>query len=202
VAVVSSGPNLFAAEVDEALAGTVTFVPLSLKTTSASPFQSLSFPAQTSADGGVWLEGYGVTSQGAVRVVATSPTRFRLEELTLPAGVLPLETWFASDRARLGTTTGAVYGLPSRVRLVGPLPEPEAVDFTVACGHSLALSPRGLYRVVGQAMSAEGRWERVPLDGVPATVDFSEGSLHSVGEDVYVFTADGTVYRTTLGPCP
>ncbi|MDX2012387.1 MAG: hypothetical protein SFW67_19480 [Myxococcaceae bacterium] len=201
VAVLSSGPNLFAADVDDALAGTVTFVPLELRATSTAPFASLSFPTRTNPDAGVWLEGYGVTSQSVVRVTASSPTRFRLTDLTLPAGVLPLETWFSADRARLGTTTGAVYGLPSRIRLAGPFPEAVAVDFAVACGHELGLSPAGLFRLVGQPNGGEGTWERLSLAGVPPLTDFTDGALHAVGADVYLFTANGTVFRTTIGPC-
>lgn len=199
MAIVTSGTQLLSEDVSGVLAGTAAPSPLQVRTASAAPFVQLAFPARLAADAGVFVEGLAVTTQGALRVLASGATRFRLEPVTLPG--LAQEAWYEGSAGRVGVTTGAVYAVPSRVRLVPDLPGGEAVDFVEACGHQLALSRQGVYRVVAGMAGSEGRWESVPIPGLPA-LDFQAGSLHAVRGDLFVFTASGQAFKTTLAPCP
>ncbi|MCC6332592.1 MAG: hypothetical protein IT380_01235 [Myxococcales bacterium] len=201
VAVVGAGTVLFAGELDRVLSGQDPFAALTQRAASVNPILSLAFPG-SSPPASAWLSGYAVSGGRVQRVVAESPTRWRFEELTFPAALVPREVWFDGERGRVGFDDGVVYSLPSRVPIAPPLPGAQAVDFAQTCGLQLALAPSGLFRFEPEATGPIGRWAPVPLPPGFGAQGLADGRLHAVADEVYVFTRTGETARLTLAPCP
>ncbi len=200
VAIVSGGGLVFSAEVDQSLSRQVPFALLSSRATAPATLTDLSFPT-SAVDAGVWLEGYGVTNAGLIRVSAESSSRWSVRPVPLPPTLTPQATWHEGTRARVGMTDGTVFSLPSSVPIAPRVPGGVVVGYARACQHQLALTPRSLYRlerVVGMTL---GRWVELPLPPTFADGDLLGGSLHTVQSDVYVFSRLGDALRLTLTPC-
>lgn len=154
------------------------------------------------ADGGGAVEGYLVTATGVSFVRSESETRWRVQEVVLPAAFAPQEVWYSQGRARVGFSDGVVFSLPSRLRIANAVPGGAVEDYVQACGQQLALTSGGLLRLVAVAGSAIGQWEPVPLPAGFAPLGLFGGRAHAVGADLYVFSQTGETARLTLSPCP
>lgn len=97
---------------------------------------------------------------------------------------------------------GSVFSLPSRVRISSPLPGGDAVDFAQTCGQQLALAANGLFRLEADASGPVGQWRQLALPAEVAGLDFTEGRVHALGNDVFVFTRTGEAARVTFDTCP
>jgi hypothetical protein len=170
--------------------------------TTPEPVSSLGFPETQTPDGGTYASGYAVTGSNVVRVVADTPTRWRTEAVPLPANLIPRSTWFDGTKGRVGFYDGSVFSLPSRVRISSPLPGNDAEDYAQACGQQLALAPDGLYRLESVTTGPIGQWVRIPLPPEVDSLDFTEGRVHGVGNEAYVFTREGEAARITFEGCP
>jgi len=199
--VVATGTQVWAADVERYLAGSEPYVVLAPRLVLPNPVQSLALPEQAPAGATSWLEGWVVLGGRVQRLIAETASRWRAEDVPLPASQVPHEVWFDRGRARVGLDDGVVLGLPSRVQLAPPLPL-GAVDYETTCGEQLALSTDGLYRLAVAAGAPAGTWEKLPLP--PGFAALEGGRVHALGADVYVFTRTGDVARVTLGgaSCP
>ena len=202
IAVVTTGTTLSAGDASQALDGGAA-VSLSPRLTTLEPIASISFPKEhTPASAGPLVTGYAILGSGVARVVAESLTRWRTEAVQLPPTLQPIETWFQGTKGRVGFHDGSVFSLPSRVRISDPLPGSEVVDFAQTCGQQLALTRAGLFRLEADASGPVGHWVQLPLPSQLANVDFADGRVHGVGNEVFVFTRMGEAARITFASCP
>ena len=199
VAVLTAGNQVLSAEVDLSPGGPQAVAIFSQRVALVNPIQSAAFVAPP--DGG-YLGGYVVTASGVARVTAESSSRWRTDEVALPAELSPREVWFQAGRGRVGFSNGSVFSLPSRVRIVDAIAGGAVEDFVQTCRAQLALTPTGLFRVVSVAGASIGRWEQLPLPTGFAPDGLSNGRVFAVGSDVYVFTRAGAAARLTLESCP
>lgn len=200
LAIVTSVGQLSAADVGAALQGTQGAPFLLPRVSVPSSFTSVSFPNQTSADAGVWLEGWAVTSTPSLtRIVADSPTRWRLEQVPLPAQATPKRVLHSQTRARLVLENGVVHGLPSRVALSTGLPSAIS-SVTEVCGQLVAVNADGLFRLEA-ADAGLASWRSVPLPGGFAVEGTADATLHTIGNEVYLFSQGGDAVRLAV-PCP
>ena len=203
IALISSGATLYVGDVEDVLDASGPPVALTQRLSTGEPVSSLSFPEAQAPDAGPFAAGYAITGSNVVRVVADTSTRWRTEAVPLPVNLLPRATWFEGTRGRVGFHDGSVFSLPSRVRISSGLPSgAEAVDYAQACGQQLVLAPSGLFRLESSATGPVGQWVQVPLPPEVAALDFTEGRVHGVGNEVYVFTRLGEAARVTFEGCP
>lgn len=202
LAVLAAGTTLYAGEVSQALANTGPAAALLPKLSTLEPIKALAFPAQQPAGSGPLVSGYAVAGSSVLRVVADTLLRWRTEAVVLPSTLLPLAVWFQGEKARVGFHDGSVFSLPSRVRISQPLPGGDAVDFAQACGQQLALAPGGLFRLESEGTGPVGQWHRLELPPEVSGLDFTEGRVHGLGPDVFVFTRTGEAARLTFDTCP
>ena len=202
VGVISAATMIYAGEVEEGLAGAGIAGPMPRRLTTVEPIVSLTFPQEHPAGSGALLRGYAIVGTNLVSVIADTLARWRTESVPLPAVLLPRETWFQGTRGRVGMQDGSVFALPSRVRISQPLPGGEVVDFAQTCGQQLALAPTGLFRLETDGSSPVGQWRPIPLPPEVSMLDFTEGRVHGLGNDVFVFTRTGEAARVTFDTCP
>lgn len=152
--------------------------------------------------GARYAEGYLVTAGRVFRYHADNPLVWRNEELLVTTAEA-VEVWADGRRARVGFRDGSVYGLPSRVPLAPAIENNTATvaDYAEACGHSFALSSKGLYHLVVNASEAVGAWERVPLKSDGTSPQYTLGKLHSDGRELLVFLPAGVVERVSGFGC-
>ena len=201
LAVISVGAALYAGDVEAVLSSSGPAVALTQRLTTGEPVSSLAFPRAQPSGAGPLASGYAVTGSVVVRLVADTLTRWRTEAVQLPVSLLPRSTWFQGTRARVGFHDGSVFSLPSRVRISDALPGGEAVDYAQACGQQLALAPRGLFRLESNPARPVGSWQPIPLPAEVAALDFTDGRVHGVGNEVFVFTRSGEAARITFESC-
>jgi hypothetical protein len=145
---------------------------------------------------------YALTPGGVFEVNATGDTRWRATEVAVPA-LDYMRVFTEGHQTRLGARDGTVYALPSRVLLVGPLPDNrEALDYAQVCGTvfalTLGLGTSGLE--VFRIEPAAGWVPQVSLDD-----DFTgdDGAkLLVVGHTLFAATAFGAVEAADVGGCP
>ncbi|MHB8872255.1 MAG: hypothetical protein ACYC8T_01080 [Myxococcaceae bacterium] len=124
-------------------------------------------------DGGELLGGYVLAQQRLFRFSAANETRWRADEVTLPAGD-PMSLWADGRAGRVGYRDGRVYSLPSRVLIAPPLALPGGlgVQFGTACARVYAAAPDGLYRLDKTPDAGVGAWKPVKLDlAAPGALD-------------------------------
>jgi hypothetical protein len=201
IGVVSAGTVLYAGDVEQVIAGSGAAVALAQRLATQEPINWLAFPKQQPA-AGPFLSGYAIVGSNVVRLVADTLTRWRTEPVVLPTNLFPRATWFQGAKGRVGFYDGSVFSLPSRVRISTPLPGNEAVDFAQSCGQQLALAPDGLFRLEADATGPIGHWTRIPLPTAVAGLDFTDGRVHGLGNEVFVFTRTGEAARLTFDSCP
>ncbi|MBL8933725.1 MAG: hypothetical protein JNM69_04180 [Archangium sp.] len=197
VAVLSAGNQVWTAVVDDTTSPPRPPSPLAPRVATVGVISSLAIAA-TDADAGTTFVGYATTSNGVSRLIADTPTVWRAEDVPLPAALTPREVWFNNGRARVGFSDGTVFSLPSRVLLAPSLGE-SVEDYAQVCGRSVALTPRGLFELVGTAGAAVGHWQAIPLPA--GFIGLSGGRLHVVGNELYVFTSSGDLAVVPLGTC-
>jgi hypothetical protein len=202
IAVVSSALAVFVGDVEDVLDASGPPVALNQRLSTLEPVSSLAFPEVQAADAGTFAAGYAVTGSTVVRIVADTPTRWRTEAVPLPSSLVPRATWFDGAKGRVGLYDGSVLSLPSRVRISTPLPGNDAQDYAQACGQQLALAPTGLYRLESVTSGPIGQWVQLPLPPEVAALDFTEGRVHGVGNEAFVFTRSGEAARITFEGCP
>ena len=144
----------------------------------------------------------GDRAQIAERVRVESPSRWVVEDVPLPDALVPRAVWFDGERARVGTSTGEVYSLPSRVLIGERLPTGEAEDYLRACSQDFVLSGDGLSRLTLASGAVVGRWQAVELPGAFPPGDLQGGRLFSIGPILYVFGRSGRLSTLFMGPCP
>lgn len=201
VAVLSEGRNVYAANVEAQLTSSGPAAGLLQRLTTAEPVASLAFP-KDQAPSSALLTGYAIVGSNVVRLVAETLTRWRTEPVPLPPTLFPLATWFQGTRGRVGFHDGSVFSLPSRVRISRPLPDSLAVDYAQPCGQQLALAPNGLYRLETDAAGPIGQWVKLTLPAEVRDLDFTDGRIHGLGNEAFVFTRDGEAARLTFDSCP
>lgn len=203
VGVISAASMIYAGDVEGGLAGTGTAVPMPRRLTTVEPIVSLAFPKEHATGSGALLTGYAIVGANLVSVIADTLEHWRTESVPLPPVLLPRETWFQGTRGRVGMQDGSVFALPSRVRIAPPLvPGGEVVDFAQTCGQQLALTHTGLFRLETDGTSPVGQWRLIPLPPEVSMLDFTEGRVHGLGNDVFVFTRTGEAARVTFDTCP
>ena len=201
-AVVSAGATLYAGDVETTLASSSPPSAITQRLTLPAPISALAWPREAGPSTGPLLSGYAVSGENVLRVVADTVTRWHSEAVPLPLTLTPLAVWFQGVKARVGFHDGSVFSLPSRVRISQPLPAGDAVDFAQACGQQLALAPDGLFRLETDGSSPVGQWRRLELPPEVSGLDFTEGRVHGLGPDVFVFTRTGEAARLTFDTCP
>lgn len=199
VAVVTANNQLWSVEVDATSPAPVPTL-LTQRLTVVAPITSLAMTG-AAADAGVLAEGYFVSGTSLQHVVEETPTRWRAQEVSLKPGVVPHSVWSLNGRARVGDGEGEVFSLPSRVRIVDPLPE-RVEDYAQTCTQQLALTASGLFMVAKAPQAIIGQWVRVPLPPNFAPEGFESGRLFSMGGDVFVFSKAGSAARVTVSVCP
>lgn len=199
--VIAGGTALYVGDLTGVISTPGLPVPLTQRLTTIEPVSSLAFPAVLPM-GPPYAAGYAVTGSNVVRVVADTSTRWRTEPVPVPAQLIPRATWFDGAKGRVGFQDGSVFSLPSRVRISEPLPGDDAVDYAQACGQQLALAPTGLFRLQSSATEPVGTWQPVPLPAASQGLDFTEGRVHGVGNEVFVFSRLGEAARVTFEGCP
>lgn len=107
----------------------------------------------TTADAGL-LEGWATANNRLFRVTATAVDRWKVTELPV-TNRDPLHVFRAGDAVRLGTTTGEVLSLPSRVPVAPALGDVTSLDGV--CGAVVATTDDGAYQLV-----TDGGWALVP----------------------------------------
>lgn len=107
----------------------------------------------TTADAGL-LEGWATANNRLFRVTATAVDRWKVTELPI-TNRDPLHVFRAGDAVRLGTTTGEVLSLPSRVPVAPALGDVTSLDGV--CGAVVATTDDGAYQLV-----TDGGWALVP----------------------------------------
>lgn len=202
LAVVSAGTSLYAGDVDQVLTSAGPAAALSQRLSTVEPIASLSFPKEHAQGPGPLLTGYAIVGSSVARVVADTLTRWRSEPVPLPLALQPRATWFQGTKGRVGFHDGSVFSLPSRVRIAEAIAGGEVVDYAQPCGQQLALTPTGLYRLEPGASGPIGRWVELPLPGEVESLDFTDGRVHGLGADVFVFTRIGVAARITFESCP
>ena len=202
VGVISANTMIYAGDLEEALAGGGIAVPMQRRLTTVEPIASLAFPKEHALGTGPLLTGYAIVGANLVSVIGDTLARWRTESVPLPAVLLPRETWFQGTRGRVGMQDGSVFALPSRVRISQPVPGGEVVDFAQTCGQQLALTPTGLFRLEPDGTSPVGQWRPIALPAEVSMLDFTEGRVHGLGNDVFVFTRTGEAARVTFDTCP
>ena len=203
LAVVGAGAILYAG--DLGLTDSGPAVPLSQRLSLSEPITSLAFPSEHARGAGPLLSGYALVGSNIVRVVAETLTRWRSEAVALPSSVAPRATWFQGTKGRVGMHDGSVFSLPSRVRISQPLPgdaQGDAQDYAQTCGQQLALAPAGLFRLESNPTGPIGSWQRIVLPAEVAGLDFTDGRVHGLGNEVFVFTRNGEAARLTFDSCP
>lgn len=199
--VVSAGATLYAGDVEQVIASSGPIVSLTQRLSTVEPIIALAFPKEHAASG-PYLAGYAIVGSNLVRLVADTLTRWRTEAVPLPPNLAPRSTWFQGTKGRVGLYDGAVLSLPSKVPIATALPGGEAVDFAQTCGQQLALAPDGLFRLESDTAAPIGHWVRIPLPSEVARLDFTDGRVHGLGNEVFVFTRTGEAARLTFDSCP
>lgn len=147
--------------------------------------------AARATDGG--YEGWLVANNQLFRLEANSVARWRSTPWPVQ-GRDVLGTWWAGDGARVGTATGEVLSLPSRVPVVPPVPG-GVTSITGWCGDVLATADDEILSWRGDA-----GWVVVDA-GVPGPLRAPR--LVPAGEGVFVTDEDGVLVLFGLGSgCP
>lgn len=184
--VVGVGDRIWASEGADRLGGDAGIVDMDVKVVPL-PFgrlQSLALGAPENP--GLLMDGYAVSSQRLFRLTVPAAQLWLSDEIRLPDAV-PLKAWRQKGRGRVGTTDGRVFGLPipvalSEDRIEGGV----ALDYAEVCGHSVALTPTGIYRLVATD-GPVGKWESVPLTlpNLPSLGQTFVAPLHVSRHDGY-----------------
>lgn len=147
--------------------------------------------AARATDGG--YEGWLVANNQLFRLEANSVARWRSTPWPVQ-GRDVLGTWWAGDGARVGTATGEVLSLPSRVPVVPPVPG-GVTSIAGWCGDVLATADDEILSWRGDA-----GWVVVDA-GVPGPLRAPR--LVPAGEGVFVTDEDGALVLFGLGSgCP
>lgn len=191
--IVTTGFTLLAGEVAAPAIGSV-----SPRHTSRAQLRSISFPRPAR---GAYLEGFAVAGNAVLRLSASAVGQWLETTVGLPAALVPLEVWHDLERGRVGFTDGTVLSLPSRVALAPPIGA-EVLDYVQVCGQQLALTATALHRLEPVAGATVGRWAKLPLPSGFAEGGFVGGRAAGLGDELYLFTRDGSVARWQFAPCP
>lgn len=194
----SSFDALFAGRVDDA-------APMALRLVPASRSAITSLAAApgpvTLSDGGVVQRSGYLVAQGRLFRFESRNRVWRSDEIELPE--LAVSVWFDGARARVGTSTGRVFGLPTRVPLSEPLPASTATAFTSICGHVFAAAAGGVFRLEAPDAGIAG-WRL--HDELAAALPRRSGTgapgeglrLFTLDDELVVVNADGVVASLTF----
>lgn len=141
------GGFLYVSSFDALFAGPINATaPMALRLVPASRSAITSLAAapgpETLPDGGVVQRWGYVVAQGRLFRFESRNRVWRSDEIELPE--LAVTVWFDGRRARVGTSTGRVFGLPTRVPLSEPLPG-TASAFVSVCGHAFTATSAGVF---------------------------------------------------------
>ncbi|MBL8921645.1 MAG: hypothetical protein JNJ54_22480 [Myxococcaceae bacterium] len=136
---VSSFDALFAGPINPEAPMALRLVPASRSaiTSLAAAPGPVSLP-----DGGVVQRWGYLVAQGRLFRFESRNRVWRSDEIELPE--LAVSVWFDGVRGRVGTSTGRVFGLPTRVPLSEPLAG-AATSYASLCGHAFAATPAGVF---------------------------------------------------------
>lgn len=143
---VSSFDSLFAGPTG----ATGPTLPLRLVPASRSQITSLAAAPEplSQPDGGVVQHVGYLVNQGRLFRFEARNQVWRSEEIELPEPAVSV--WYDGARARVGTESGQIFGLPTRVRLTGALPGgATASTFVSLCRRSFAVAQPGVFALGG-----------------------------------------------------
>lgn len=185
VLVVTTRDGLYAGVEDP---GNVALLSATLRPAPGFPINDWALRA---ADGGL-LEGWVVANNRLFRVTASTVERWKSSEVAV-TGRDPLGVWFSGAAVQLGTASGEVLSLPSRVRVVPPLLD-GVTGMTGLCGAVFATAVDSVWEVV-PADAGLGTWRElaVPSLFLPR--------LHRSGQRLFVVDEDGVVLELPVA-CP
>ncbi|MDP1827404.1 MAG: hypothetical protein Q8L48_29310 [Archangium sp.] len=185
VLVVTTRDALYAGVEEE---GGVVLLSATLRPAPGFPINDWALRA---ADGG-FLEGWVVANNRLFRVTASTVERWKSSEVAV-SGRDPLGVWFSGAAVQLGTASGEVLALPSRVRLVPPLLD-GVTGMTGLCGAVFATTPDAVWEVV-PADAGLGSWRELAVPGLFLP------RLHRSGTRLFVVDEDGVVLELPVS-CP
>jgi hypothetical protein len=194
--VVTSNDALYAAPLS--VDGQPVALPRRLVVFAGNPITGLAAAQPTAAGASV----YTLVPGGLFRVDATGDTRWRASEIVLP--LLDFISVFTEGgRSRIGARDGTVYALPSRVQLVGPLPDGHlALDFAQVCGTVYALTagdPSGLLEI--DRIEPHVGWK--PQQLLDSDFVFGEDArLFVAGNLIFAASPNGAVLAAQVDGCP
>ncbi len=177
VLIVTQGDTLFAAP--ELANGTALVNPV-LRPTG---LPITDWEVRVAPDAG--LEGWAVSNDRLFQLSSSTAERWRSTELPL-TGRFPLGVWFSGASAQVGTTTGEVLALPSRVPVAPSLGE-ELTSIEGRCGSVFATTETAVWQLGPGDGGVLGAWE--PLALRPLYLP----KLLTSGDAVFVTDEDGVV---------
>lgn len=185
VLVVTTRDGLYAGVEDP---GDVALLSATLRPAPGFPINDWALRA---ADSGL-LEGWVVANNRLFRVTASTVERWKSSEVAV-TGRDPLGVWFSGAAVQLGTASGEVLALPSRVRVAPPLLE-GVTGMTGLCGAVFATTLDSVWEVV-PADAGLGAWRElsVPPLFLPR--------LHRSDQRLFVVDEDGVVLEVPVS-CP
>jgi hypothetical protein len=189
VFVVTTGGDLFAGVDDPQR---VTVLSQALRPAPGFPIGDWALRA---ADGG-FLEGWAVANNRLFRVTASAPGRWKSTEVAV-TGRDALGVWFSGAGTQLGTASGEVLSLPSRVPLVPPLLD-GVTSVAGLCGAIFATTADTVWEVI-PADAGMGAWQEVDFD--VKTPDLWQPRLWRTDHHLFVSDEDGVVLELSV-PCP
>jgi hypothetical protein len=151
--------------------------------------------ALRAADGG-FLEGWAVANNRLFRITASTIERWKSSEVPV-TGRDPLGVWFSGDALQLGTASGEVLSLPSRVRVVPPLLD-GVTSITGLCGAIFATTNEAVWEVA-PADAGQGEW--LPVNLGPDVDGVYRPMLHRVDQRLFVIDEDAVVLELPVA-CP
>ena len=168
--------------------GGITLLSATLKPAPGFPINDWALRA---ADAG-FLEGWAVANNRLFRVTASTVERWKSSEVAV-TGRDPLGVWFSGDAVQLGTASGEVLALPSRVPVVPPLLD-GVTGMTGLCGAVFATTIDSVWEVV-PADAGQGAWCELPVPSLFLP------RLHRSAQRLFAVDEDGVVLELPVS-CP
>lgn len=152
-------------------------------------------------DGGVVQRWGYLVAQGRLFRFESRSRVWRSDEVELPE--LAVSVWFDGPRPRVGTSTGRVFGLPTRVPLSEPLASGSAITFVSVCGQAFTASGAGVF-VLDAPDAGLAAWRLHPE--LSAALPRRRGAgapgdglrLFALEPELVAVNADGVVARVTF----
>lgn len=143
------------------------------------------------ADGGL-IEGWATANNRLFRLTASAVDRWKVSEFAV-SGRDPLTVFYAGDAARLGTASGEVLALPSRVP-VAPALEDTATSLEGVCGTVVATTDEGAFQLI----NADGGASWVAIE---AAAKLRRPIVHRAARRLFLSSETGVILELAVS-CP